>query len=100
VTAQEPQAYRRTEGLDWREVADGYVVYDERQELVHFLNLTAAAILELCDGKTNPDAMALSLQESFDLPDTPRADVETCLAALVSQGLISPCGLTESTEPT
>lgn len=99
MTDQAPQAYRRTEGLDWREVPDGYVVYDERQELVHFLNLTAAAILELCDGKTNLDAMAVSLQATFDLPNSPRADVEMCLAALVSQRLISPCGLPEATQP-
>lgn len=99
MTDQRPQAYRQTEGLDWREVPDGYVVYDERRELVHFLNLTAAAVLELCDGKSDADAMAASLQTAFDLPDSPKADVETCLAALVSQGLISPCGLPGATGP-
>jgi hypothetical protein len=92
VTDKEPQAYRRTAGLDWREVADGYVVYDERRELVHFLNLTAAAVLELCDGESDVAAIAASLQKMFDLPTLPTADVEACLASLVSQGLIAPCG--------
>jgi hypothetical protein len=85
------QVYRKIETFDWKEVSDGYVVYDEKRELVHFLNLTAAAILELCDGERDSEAIAASLQELFGLQTSPRADVETCLASLVSQGLVAPC---------
>jgi hypothetical protein len=87
----EKRAYKRIEGFDWKDVPDGYVVYDEGRETVHFLNLTAAAVLELCDGRRDLEAIAALLKEMFDLPSSPRADVETCLASLVSQGLVAPC---------
>src|SRR4029450_1449168 len=44
--------FRRAEGLELREVSDGFVVYDARQDRLHYLNLTATMLLECCDGTT------------------------------------------------
>jgi len=83
--------YRRIDGFERSEVPDGYVIYDNSREYVHFLNLTAAAIFELCDGRGSVDTIAGIFQDAFDLPTLPKDEIEACLASLVSQGLIEPC---------
>lgn len=82
--------YRRIDGLESNEVDGGYVIYDPSREQAHFLNVSAATVLELCDGKSNSETIARILQEGFSLPDPPTADVEACLASLASQALIEP----------
>ncbi len=81
--------YRRIEDLECTEAPDGYVIYDHGREEVHFLNLTAAAVFELCDGQNDADSIAQLMQEAFGLPARPDADVEECLRSLLSQGLIA-----------
>ena len=90
------QIYEKIEGLDCNEVPDGYVIYDEAHEKVHFLNPTAAAVLELCDGERDLNAIAAALQDAFDLPASPTADVAACFASLLSQGLVRPCSPSSS----
>ena len=82
--------YARTEDFECSEVPDGYVIYDHAAEHVHFLNLTAAAVFELCDGRNSAETIATILEDSFDLPAPPLGEVEACLASLASQGLIKP----------
>ncbi len=83
--------YERTEGFESNELPDGYVIYDETRETVHFLNITAAALLELCDGSRGPAEMAEVLRDAFDLPASPRAEVEACLDSLLAKGLVRAC---------
>jgi len=83
--------YKKSEGLDQNEVPDGYVIYDEARDKVHFLNPTAAAVLELCDGETDVDMIADALRNAFDLSAPPVKEVSECVAALVEQHLIAPC---------
>jgi hypothetical protein len=90
------QIYKKIEGLECNEVPDGYVIYDEAREKVHFLNLTAAAVLELCDGESDLDTIAAVLQDAFDLPASPTADVAACFVSLLSQGLVKPCSPSSS----
>jgi hypothetical protein len=80
--------YRRVEGLDFTEVPDGFVVYDEGRERVLYLNRTAAAVLELCEEALDAENIAKMLQETFDLPEKPLKDVESCLRLLVAEELI------------
>jgi PqqD family protein of HPr-rel-A system len=80
--------YRRIDGFECNEVPDGYVIYDHTLGQVHFLNLTAVVVLELCDGQTSVETITKIFQDSFALPASPRADIEACLASLVSRGLI------------
>ena len=82
--------YRRADDLETNEVPDGYVIYDNGREEVHFLNLTAAAVFELCDGKNDAASIATIVQNAFGLPVPPNGDIEACLASLHSQGLIAP----------
>lgn len=75
-------------GVDVHQVVDGYVVYDEGRDRVHYLNHTAAVVLELCTGKrTRQDLVAL-LHRAYDLPEPPGTEVEACLAQLDQEGLI------------
>jgi hypothetical protein len=90
------QIYEKIESLDCHEVPDGYVVYDEAHEKVHFLNLTAAAVLELCDGERDLNTIAAVLQDAFDLPASPTADVAACFTSLLSQGLVRLCSPSSS----
>lgn len=96
MTADTAQSYKKIEGLDQNEVPDGYVIYDEASEKVHFLNPTAAAVLELCDGECDLDSIAAVLQDAFDLPVSPKTDVAACLESLLAQGLVKPCSPSSS----
>jgi hypothetical protein len=88
--------YRAREGLEPSEVDDGYVIYDEVNAKVLFLNPTAAAVLELCDGVSDLRSIASMLQSEFDLPHAPEADVAACLESLLSQGLVIDCSPSSS----
>jgi Coenzyme PQQ synthesis protein D (PqqD) len=81
--------YRSVSGFQRNEVSDGFVIYDGERDYVHFLNPTAAAVLELCDG-LNAEAIALAVQQAFQLPFVPIADVEACLDTLIAQELVIP----------
>ncbi|GLI93051.1 PqqD family protein [Methylocystis echinoides] len=86
------RVYKRVEGVEFNETHDGMLVYDETGEKVHFVNLTASAILELCDGETDVEDMTNIMQEAFDLPAPPVEEVNECVTVLLSQGLIRVCG--------
>ena len=75
-------------GLEVDAVSDGYVVHDSRRDRIHYLNQTAAVVLELCNGRFAEKDMPLFLQRAFDLPEAPLSDVATCLASLRHEGLI------------
>jgi PqqD family protein of HPr-rel-A system len=80
--------YRRIDGLNRNEIDDGYFVSDVVRGKVHFLNPTAAAVFELCDGAHDADTIAAALAAAFGLSAPPKADVEACLASLHTEGLI------------
>ncbi|MDR3500188.1 PqqD family protein [Aerococcus mictus] len=79
---------KQAEGLDVNEVADGYVVYQPSADKVHYLNHTAAVILELCDGTTTLDEIGEVLRESYALTTAPMEEIKECIAQLKSQGLL------------
>jgi len=41
---------------------DGWAIYDPDTDTAHFVNESARAIWELCDGETSPDEMASALE--------------------------------------
>lgn len=79
---------RRIDGLDVNRVSDGYVIYRQASEVVHYLNLTGAFIFELCDGETPVEWMADLVREAFELDDSPGGEVRTCLSELYRASLI------------
>jgi hypothetical protein len=85
--------YRKTASFDQDEVVDGYVVYNKARDRVHFLNPTAAIVLELCTGRLTANEIAEVVERTFSLPQTPIGPVRDCLASLLSEGLIETCGI-------
>jgi hypothetical protein len=70
-------------------VDDRLVVYDPRADRVHVLNLAAAAVFDLCDGKTPVPRIIEELREAvpegvFDCDH----EVPRILAEMLDQGLL------------
>jgi PqqD family protein of HPr-rel-A system len=80
----------RSHAIDINPVADGYVVYDPDSDLVHYLNHTAAMVLELCDGQSSAAQITALLQEMFADAEDVQASVETCIGQLRGLGLVQP----------
>jgi hypothetical protein len=79
---------RATE-LEINEVADGYIVYQPSRDRVHYLNQTAAVVLELCNGRNAESDLPELLRAAWDLPAPPAEEVADCLEALRREGLIA-----------
>lgn len=79
----------RAPDLEIREVPDGYVVYDPATDRLHFLNGSAAFVLQCCDGATRADELPELLAAAFRLDADPVAEVEACLARLLSEALVT-----------
>ncbi|MGH2875921.1 MAG: PqqD family protein [Solirubrobacteraceae bacterium] len=76
-------------GLEIIPTADGYVVYDSGRDRVHYLNHTAALILEFATGKNSDERIVRMLQSAYDLPEPPRQEVHECLEQLRAEGLVA-----------
>lgn len=82
---QKPQ---RAPGIEMNEVTDGFVASRQDDARIHYLNPSAAFILEICDGTTAASELPELLAAAFDLAAPPVEDVERCLAALMNEGLL------------
>ena len=80
---------RVAEGIEINEISDGYIIYDPRQDRVHYLNQTAVLILELCNGEVTVGALPALVQAAYQLAEPPLDDVSSCLELLVREGLVS-----------
>lgn len=76
------------DGLEVNETRDGLVVYDSRRNRVHYLNATAAAIFNLCDGVRDERGIADAVGRAYDLGQAPVGDVAGCLNQLRDEGLL------------
>jgi hypothetical protein len=83
--ADQPQ---RAAGLEIAELPTGLMVRQAEPLLVHQLNNTASAILELCDGTHTVAGIAEALAEAFGLEALPLAQVADCVAQLRSTGVL------------
>ena len=79
----------RAPDLENREVPEGYVVHDPARDRLHFLNGSAAFVLQCCDGATRADELPALLAAAFRLDADPAAEVEACLSRLLSEQLVS-----------
>ncbi len=70
------------DGLEVEETADGLIVVQPTRDQVHRLNVTSAVIFDLCTGRRSVDAIAAAVQELYELPEPPTADVHGCLDRL------------------
>jgi Coenzyme PQQ synthesis protein D (PqqD) len=78
----------RANDLDIHEVPDGYIVYDNARDRVHYLNSTAAIIFELCGSKLDPDDVVRRVAKAFDLGPSAHAEVRAALDLLLKEGLV------------
>jgi len=78
----------RSEGLDINPVSDGYVIYDAANDRVHYLNHTAAVVLEWCNGEHTTADIARMLQDAFALDELPDEEAARCVAQLRDEGLV------------
>lgn len=75
--------------LEINMVADGYIVYQADRDRVHYLNQTAALVLELCNGRNSADELSRLVQSAYDLAEPPVDVVAECLAKLRTEGLVT-----------
>ena len=77
-------------GLDIGPAEDGFIVYQPDLDRVHFLNHSAALVLELCTGRNSAREIAVLVQGAYALPEPPFAMVDETVANLNEQGLLEP----------
>lgn len=78
----------RADALEINAVDDGFVVYQPSQDRVHYLNHTAAIVLEFCNGRHRESELPELLRRAYDLPAAPVEEVAACLKTLREQELI------------
>ena len=77
-----------TDNLEINESTDGYVIYDPTRDKVHFLNHTAAIILELCNGDNSVEEIIELLSKAYNVPELPIAEIQTYIDNLYKEGLL------------
>ena len=56
---------QKKSGIEMHEVNGQFVVYESSRDAVHYLNPSAALVLELCDGSHSPDEIAALVGEAL-----------------------------------
>ena len=79
---------KKIEGLEVQVIGDRVVVYEMVSNRLHYLNPTAALILELCDGNRSAEELARLLQEAYCLEQAPVDEVVNGLATLRKSGIV------------
>ena len=70
-----------------RQIEEDFVIYDPITDSTAFLNLAAAAVLELCNGHHTPEEIESEVAQFFALQaDAIASDVQTALASFDSHG--------------
>ena len=82
--------WRARSNVLYRGLVDGGLVYDSRTRRVHHLNASAALVWEACEAGRPAGDLARALCERFQVDEAmARADVESVLATLASEDLVS-----------
>lgn len=79
---------KRVEGVHLEHAADEILVVKPGTLEAHALNQSAAAVYELCDGKTSKSEMAAQIRQRTGLPPDEEI-VDLALAELVDAGLVT-----------
>jgi hypothetical protein len=88
--------YIQAAGLEVTHMPDGWVIYQEKTDRVHFLNPTAALVFELCNGRHTSKEMATILHDAYQLTAPAADEVESCISNLLAEGLVVSC---QSSQP-
>jgi hypothetical protein len=79
---------KQSDGLEVNELPDGYIIYQQATDRVHYLNRTAVLVFEMCNGQVAAEAIPGLLKKAYDLTAPPVAEVEQCLARFLDEGLV------------
>ena len=80
---------RAIENLEIRVVGGEYLVHDQKNRKVHVLNMTAAKILELCDGsRSNDDIARLICDETHAEMEQVTGDVTAIVSQFAALNLV------------
>jgi hypothetical protein len=79
----------RVESVAVEPAGDGVIVVNPDRTRVHYLNHTAALVLDLCTGTRDIEEIVAIVQKSFDLDEPPSDDVRRCLDRLQDERLIA-----------
>jgi Coenzyme PQQ synthesis protein D (PqqD) len=85
---EDPERPLAVEGVEVVPTSDGYVVYDEQRDRVHYLNHTAALVLEFCTGENSAEEIVRMLQLAYELAEPPEVETRECLNRLRAEGLV------------
>lgn len=80
----------RSGTIEINPVDDGYVVYDPDSDRVHYLNHTAAVVLELCTGANSLADIAARVRAAYGLTDSLEMQVSECVDKLRAERLVRP----------
>ena len=80
------EKFQTINDLEPTQVPDGFVIYDEANEKVHYLNPTASVIYLLCDGKRSVSDIQLVLRDAYDLEEN--VELDGFFDELVQAGLV------------
>lgn len=80
------ERFKAVEGLDLTQVPDGFVIYDEPRDMVHYLNPTAAVIYTVCDGTKTVSELRNLLRDVYEIDQDP--DLDSLFGTLESSGLV------------
>jgi hypothetical protein len=78
--------FKTVDGMEVTEVPDGFVIYDEPREKVHYLNPTAAVIYAMCDGNKTVLEMSELLRDLYCIDAAP--DLQELFATFEKSGLV------------
>ena len=81
---------RRADGVEIKELDGQTILLDTRDNSIHVLNSTGAAVWKLCDGSTDFTAIVGEIDRLFDVPvgvDL-RADIISLVESLVRRNLL------------
>ena len=75
--------------LELSQVDDGYLVYHSARERVHYLNHTAALVLEFCTGENGVEEIVAIMARAYDLSEPPTEEIAGCVEHLRTEGLVA-----------
>ena len=79
----------RATGIEIEEAGDGFIVYDPARDRVHYLNHTAALVLELANGQLDEQGIANWIARVYSLEEAPLSDVVRLIGELTGEGLLA-----------
>jgi len=82
--------FKAVEGFEVTEVPDGFVIYDEPNDKVHYLNPTAAVIYAICDGRKSVSDIRDFLSDAYEIDELP--DLDELFQTLETSGLVCRIG--------